>query len=156
LLRHISGVGYSCSSEYPANEVLIQRKAYQALSVPIGAASFLTLFLTFPTRLTNEACAANPKFTFRTVFSLQSLSRIDGLGFILLLAFCVFLVTGLEQAALGYPWTSGMVLALLVCASALLLPFFTWSWYVTSRRTSPEPVFPWRFLQSRIRIGMLL
>jgi hypothetical protein len=137
-------------------EIRVRRKAYQCFSIPIGATSFLTLFFTFPTRLPNEPCATNPAFTFRSVFSLESLSRIDGLGLTLLLRFCVLLVTGLEQAALGYSWTSGIVLTLLLCGLAFFLSFFTWSWYVTSRRTSPEPVFPWRFLQSRIRVAMLL
>ena len=129
---------------------------YHSLSVPIGTAAFLILFLTFPTRLSNEACAANPKFTFSTVFSFKSLSKIDGVGFTFLLGFCVLLATGLQEAALGYAWTSGKVLALLLCALAFLVPFFAWSFYVTKKRNSPEPVFPWRFLQSRIRVGMLL
>jgi hypothetical protein len=68
----------------------------------------------------------------------------------------VLLTTGLQQAAQGYAWSSAMVLGLIVSSVPVGAAFFTWQWYVTTRRTNPEPVFPWRLFQSRQRIGMIL
>jgi hypothetical protein len=68
----------------------------------------------------------------------------------------VLLTTGLQQAAQGYAWSSAMVLGLLVSSAPTAAAFFTWQWYATTRRTDPEPVFPWRLFQSRQRVGMIL
>jgi hypothetical protein len=68
----------------------------------------------------------------------------------------VLLATGLQQAAQGYAWSSPMVLGLLITMAPFCIAFFTWQWYATTRLANPEPVFPWRMCQSRIRIGMFL
>jgi hypothetical protein len=73
-----------------------------------------------------------------------------------MVATLVLLATGLQQAAQGYSWTSGMVLGMLVTCVPLAVAFFTWQWYATTRRSNPEPVFPWRICQDRRRIGMIL
>lgn len=68
----------------------------------------------------------------------------------------VLLATGLQQASLDYEWSSNKVLPLLVVSAPFAIAFFTWQWYATQRRTNPEPVFPWRFCQSRIQLGMIM
>jgi hypothetical protein len=68
----------------------------------------------------------------------------------------VLLTTGLQQTAEGYAWDSSMVLGLIVSFAPLALSFFIWQWYATTRRTNPEPVFPWRLCQDRRRIGMIM
>jgi hypothetical protein len=68
----------------------------------------------------------------------------------------VLLATGLQQASLDYAWSSNKVLPLLVVSAPFAIAFFTWQWYITQRRANPEPVFPWRFCQSRIQLGMIM
>jgi hypothetical protein len=74
----------------------------------------------------------------------------------LMLGTLVLLATGLQQASLDYAWSSNKVLPLLVASAPFAIAFFTWQWYATQRRTNPEPVFPWRFCQSRIQLGMIM
>lgn len=126
------------------------------LSVPIGVAAGIGLFVALPPRLWNEPAAGISNGGDRGAGYWSSLRRVDILGSLLMLGSCLFVSTGLQQAAVGYSWTSAVVLPLLVLAAPFTIGFFVWQWYVTTRRTFPEPVFPWRFCQSRIRIGMLL
>ncbi|KAF2729272.1 MFS multidrug transporter-like protein [Polyplosphaeria fusca] len=124
------------------------------LNVPIGASMFVLLLLFFPKRLWNEPATAAPKEN--KMLSSKSLRRVDVLGSALLLGGCILVATGLQQHILGYAWKSSMVLALLIFAAILLISFLTWQWFVTTKRTFPEPVFPWRFCQNRVSLGMCI
>lgn len=88
--------------------------------------------------------------------SSKSVRRIDFMGAILLLGACLLVSTGLQQAALGYAWTSAYVLPLVLMTVPFLFAFLAWEWHVTTRRVHPEPVFPWRLIRSRICMGMVL
>jgi hypothetical protein len=112
--------------------------------------SLFGLAFTFPAKLSVESAATSDSKT-----SMVSLRRIDIVGSALLLGSCILLSTGLQQAALGYGWTSSLVLPLLLVSSPIIAAFLTWEWFVTKREI-PEPVFPWRFCQSRICLGMIL
>ncbi|KAF2256481.1 MFS general substrate transporter [Trematosphaeria pertusa] len=122
------------------------------LNVPTCGTALIGLFVIFPAKLRNEPSAQDDSGSF----TIKSLRRIDVLGSLLLLGACLLISTGLQQAALGYAWQSSLVLPLLLITVPLVVAFFIWEWYITSRRGYPEPVFPWRFCQSRIRIGMML
>jgi hypothetical protein len=87
--------------------------------------------------------------------SVQSLRRLDFLGVTLMLGTLVMLATGLQQASLGYAWSSAKVLALLVCSVPFVVAFSAWQWYATQWRRNPEPVLPWRFCKSRVQLGMI-
>lgn len=118
------------------------------LGVTIGAA----LLWTFPRHLAHEPAGKSHPVSF------HSLTRVDFLGCALLLAACLLLTTGLQQAAIGYSFTSAYVLPLLVCSGPCVVAFLAWQWFVTTKtlRIALEPVFPWRFCQSRVRLGMIL
>ncbi|TVY91258.1 Efflux pump [Lachnellula willkommii] len=88
-------------------------------------------------------------------FSLQSLNRVDGLGAMLLLGAGVLLITALQQAADGKSFAAAVVLPLLVISGVMWVAFVGWSWFVTTKRTLPEPIFPWRFIKSRVCIGLV-
>ena len=118
--------------------------------------SGIALFLIFPRRLWNESLAQTEDATSWRALSFHHLHRIDVLGFFLLLGSCIFVATGLQQAAAGQSWKSPIVLALLICTVPLAVAFFIWQWYITTRQSSIEPVFPWIFCQSRIRLGMMM
>jgi hypothetical protein len=76
----------------------------------------------------------------------------------LLLASSVLLVTGLQQAGNPYRWDSALIVTCLVLSTLAWISFFAWSRYTTAREKpgGREPVFPWRIVQSRVRIGMLI
>jgi len=86
------------------------------------------------------------------------MSRLDLVGTVLLLAASVLVVTALQQAGNAHSWASPLVITCLVTSVISWISFFAWSWYITTRKTQSgrEPVFPWRFVQSRVRIGMLI
>lgn len=73
-----------------------------------------------------------------------------------MVATIVLLTTGLQQAAQGYAWSSPVVLGLIISSAPACVAFFAWQWFATTRRTNPEPVFPWRLCQSRRRMGMIM
>ncbi|KAF2184758.1 MFS general substrate transporter [Zopfia rhizophila CBS 207.26] len=126
------------------------------INVPVGVVAIAGLLPMFPNRLWNEPASQDSKAIHTRLFLHGSLWRIDILGSMLLLGVTLLSSTGLQQAALGYAWTSPFVLPLLISAVPFTFAFFTWQWFITTRRANPEPVFPWRFCQSRICLGMIL
>ncbi|CAO2654475.1 Nn.00g112080.m01.CDS01 [Neocucurbitaria sp. VM-36] len=124
------------------------------VNVPIGVIALLLLGLLFPYPMFNEP-AAKLSTQYNSIFR-NILTRLDMVGTILLLASCLLLTTGLQQAALGYSFSSAYVLPLLVCSGPFCAAFFTWQWFITTRRSLPEPIFPWRFCQSRVQFGTVL
>lgn len=121
-------------------------------NVPVGVLAALALCLTLPRKLWNEPAAQQT----HALFSVNSLRRVDFFGAALMLGTLVFLVTGLQEAALGYAWSDAKVVALLVCAVPFVIAFLVWQRHVTLHPTSLEPVFPWRFCQSRVQLGMIM
>jgi hypothetical protein len=89
-------------------------------------------------------------------FSIKSLERVDAFGATLLVGAGVILIVGLQLAADRSSFSSAAVIAMLIVAGLVWLSFFGWSWFVTTKRTLPDPVFPWRFVTNRVAAGMLL
>jgi hypothetical protein len=85
-----------------------------------------------------------------------SLKRLDFVGVLLLLAAMTLHVTGFEQAANLYEWTSAQVLAPLLVSACLWVAFFASQWYITKPQTIAEPIFPWRFCRSRVVMGIIM
>lgn len=125
---------------------------YIVLSVPICVPTSLALWFTLPKALWNEPAAQSLGKTSLSA----SLRRLDILGAVLMVATIVLLTTGLQEAAQGHAWTSGVVLGLIISSVPAGVAFFAWQWFATTRRTEPEPVFPWRLCTSRRRMGMIM
>lgn len=85
-----------------------------------------------------------------------SIKRLDLSGGLLLLLAMTLHITALEHAANLYSWRSAKVLAPLVISVSLWVGSFTSQWYGTTADSQNEMVFPWRFCQNRIFIGLLL
>ncbi|KAF2438547.1 MFS multidrug transporter-like protein [Karstenula rhodostoma CBS 690.94] len=119
------------------------------LNVPICGIAIVGIFFTFPNKLWNEPATHHD-------LSTASLRRLDLIGSTLLLGACLLISTGLQQAAIGYAWTSAFVLPLLLMTAPFSVAFLCWEWLITTRRENPEPVFPWRFCRSRKAVGMIL
>jgi hypothetical protein len=121
-------------------------------SVPVGLVTSLALWFTLPTYAWNEPAAQMTEG--RNLMS--SIRRLDILGALLMVGAIVLLTTGLQQASRGYGWSSAMVLGLIVSSGPVVVAFFMWQWFATTRLTNPEPVFPWRLCQNRLRMGMIM
>ncbi|KAH8730006.1 major facilitator superfamily domain-containing protein, partial [Phaeosphaeriaceae sp. PMI808] len=123
------------------------------VNAPIGAVALVLLGWLLARPMWNEPAA---KLSAGESISRNLLRRLDIIGTVLLLGSCLLLTTGLQQAALGYNFSSAFVLPLLICSGPFCIAFFGWQWFITTRRTQPEPVFPWRFCQNRVRFGSIL
>lgn len=89
-------------------------------------------------------------------FAKGTLQRIDFPGFFLFLSACLLLVCALEEAGIEYAWSSALIITFLTLSGLLLIAFFVWQRYVCYKDTPREPVFPWKFAQNRILMGMFL
>lgn len=94
--------------------------------------------------------------TWLQTFSKAQFRRVDFLGTGLLLSATILLVAPLEEADVTYAWDSAFVIVLLIVSGISWIGFLFWSRKVTRGSGAREPVFPWRFMQSRVRIGLLL
>ena len=81
---------------------------------------------------------------------------MDYTGVILLLLSNTFLVTALQEANHEYQWESAFVVVLLVVSAVTWVLFLAWSRKITDVQELREPIFPWRFMQSRVRIALLM
>lgn len=126
-------------------------------SVPVGIIAVLALILSIPNGFPHHISApqvnVEPK---RKTLSRHNFQRVDFTGTALLLAASIILVTAFEEAANGHNWNSALVIALLIVSSLLWPSFIFWERRVTLASGITEPIFPWRFLQSRVRVGMIL
>lgn len=127
-------------------------------SVPAGAVAIILLLLAIPKNFPHHGLPESvyPRQSVRHRFTRAQLGRIDFLGTALLLSATVLLVTALEETGIQFQWKSPFVITILVLSALSWIAFFAWSERITSAEKSREPVFPWRFVQSRVCIGLLL
>ena len=93
---------------------------------------------------------------YSSFLSTHALKRVDFVGAAMLLVATLFLVAALQEAGLDYQWNSGFVIALLTISGVTWIAFLVWERRTTMAATKREPVFPWRFIQNRVWLGMLL
>lgn len=89
------------------------------------------------------------------VLSKENLSRIDGLGFLLLMLATLSFTACFQEAESKFPWNSPYVITLLVVTVCLWTAILLWERHVT-KSVVREPVLPWRFVQDRAMLGILL
>ncbi|PCH08139.1 Major facilitator superfamily domain, general substrate transporter [Penicillium occitanis (nom. inval.)] len=125
--------------------------------VPPAALTGAVLVFALPNGFPNHADAAlqGERFSFRNYFN-ETLHRVDFMGCFMLLIATLFLVTALEEADTEFPWKSGFVISLLAISGVAWVLFLLWERRITSNPKRQEPVFPWRFLQNRVWLGMML
>lgn len=129
----------------------------QFSSVPPAALTGAVLVFALPNGFPNHADAAlqGERFSFRNYFN-ETLHRVDFVGCFMLLIATLFLVTALEEADTEFAWKSGFVISLLAISGVAWVLFLLWERRITSNPKRQEPVFPWRFLQNRVWLGMML
>jgi MFS family permease len=118
------------------------------LNLPVSAIIFAALFFTLPPDFPYQGMTKKPK--------PAPLASIDFLGTILLIAALILTLVGLEQAVSDLNWITAKTLAPLCIAVLLWAAFLASQYWVTKRGGIVEPIFPWRFIESRAMIGMIL
>lgn len=114
------------------------------------------IILALPNRFPYHATPnARKGFSLRQYIG-ETVQRVDFLGTGLLLVATLFLVASLEEVNHEFAWRSAFVITLLVISGIAWILFLVWERQVTLHSDTREPVFPWRFVQNRIWMGMLL
>ncbi|KAL8917522.1 MAG: hypothetical protein Q9172_005810 [Xanthocarpia lactea] len=128
------------------------------INIPPGLLTMFLLLVTIPKHFPHHHLppSAPQRLNFKRRFSGKQLRRVDYLGTVLLLLSTTFLVTALQEADNEYGWNSAFIVTLLVMSGVAWLLFLSWSRKITDDQNFREPVFPWRLVQSRVRIGLLL
>lgn len=126
------------------------------LNVPAGTVAIIVLIISIPAHFPYHGQPSTEKRKIGKVFSRETMKRLDILGAALLLVAILLLVTALEEAGIRFPWKSPFVIILLTVSGLLWIVFLAWERRLTRAASVQEPVFPWRFVQSRVWVGMLL
>ena len=126
------------------------------ISVPAGLITIVVMHLSLPPNYPFHGLPSSSYqvLKWREKLSKEQIGRIDVPGTIALVSATVFLVAALEEANSQYTWGSTFVVISLVVSCISWAAFFTWSWWTTGSAALREPVFPWRFIQSRVCIGL--
>ena len=118
--------------------------------MPVGAVGFGLVVSLLPN---NFPFHGMPE---RLLKGAPKFKRIDFGGVALLLIATVLLTSGLQEAGIDFAWDSAFTISVLVLSGISWIAFVVWSYYITRNPGAVEPVFPWRFFQSRICMATLL
>ena len=127
-------------------------------SVPAGAVSIILVLITIPRNFPHHGIppSLHQTQTLRRSSLRAQLLRADFVGTTLLLSATVFLVTAFEEAGVQYQWHSAFIIAVLVVSAVSWIAFLAWSRKITHMEGLREPVFPWRFVESRVCMALLV
>ncbi|KAI1759003.1 putative multidrug resistance protein fnx1 [Hypoxylon sp. FL1150] len=118
------------------------------LNVPSGVVAAIVVLLVVPNDYPYQgSLTQKPRPGFKA---------LDFTGAFLMLAGLALLISGLEQAATLLSWSSATVIAPICVSAFVWVAFFASQWYATRPQSPTEPVFPWRFIQSREIMGLLV
>jgi hypothetical protein len=127
------------------------------LSVPAGAVALGIILFAMPNGFPFHGIPKEQRPNSINKLSLKwLLARFDLFGATLLLAATLLLVAALEEADVHYPWKSAFVITLLTISGLSWVGFLLWERHMTQNAKVCEPVFPWRFVESRVLLGMIL
>lgn len=125
------------------------------LNVPAAAPVVAIIFWCVPRGFPYH----NKPKAFKQLLSKVTIKKVDFVGGALLLLATLSLTAAVEEAGLSHGWRSAFVVALLVVSGVLWILILFWERHITQKSNASgfiEPVFPWRFAESRIFMGMLL
>lgn len=125
-------------------------------SAPTGSACVLGLVIFLPNTFPHHHRSRDASVEARTTCSRNQFLRLDPIGATLLLCASVLLVISLEQGGNSYSWRSPFIIICFSLCGICWLCFFAWSRFATDREDMEGPVFPWRLVQTRYCLGMLL
>uniref|UniRef100_A0A093VPT8 Putative transporter C3H1.06c n=1 Tax=Talaromyces marneffei PM1 TaxID=1077442 RepID=A0A093VPT8_TALMA len=118
-------------------------------SVPLGVISGALLLFSVPGDFPNQGKIARRE--------RPRLQNIDFVGTFLMLSAVALIVSGFDQAASRLSWTTAEALGPLCASAVACIAFFLSQYWHAKRHQSPiESVFPWRFCQSRVIMGIII
>ncbi|KAF2230324.1 MFS general substrate transporter [Viridothelium virens] len=126
------------------------------LNVPPGALAGVILVFCLPNHFPYHGNSQNRRHMSGKTSFKQTFQRLDLVGSILLIIATLSLVAALLEASNEFPWKSAFVITLLTISGLCWGVFLLWEYFITISDGIQEPVFPWRFVQSRVWTGMLL
>ncbi|KAI9043094.1 MFS general substrate transporter [Aspergillus affinis] len=125
------------------------------LNLPPAALAGLVIIFMIPNRFPNHHKPRTTDVSLKNSL-LGGLRRLDFIGSSLLLIATVCLAAPLEEANREFAWRSAFTIVMLVISGFAWIIFLLWERRVTLSKGLVEPVFPWRFAQNRVWMGMLL
>ena len=134
------------------------QSAYLCTSACSGCLAAILVFITLPTNFPHHGLPQsiyNP-LTMSQRFSKKQILRVDWFGTFFLLSASILLVVVLEQTEIQYEWRSPFAIVVLIISALSWIGFLAWSRRITLLAGRCEPVFPWRFMQSRVCVGLLV
>jgi hypothetical protein len=124
-------------------------------SVPAGALAMILILFFVPKNFPYQGQPAYENRRLSAVLTKTQFKSVDFIGAGLLLTATLFLVSALQEAGVDYAWKSAFVITFLAIAGIAWILFFLWERWVTLFSKTIEPVFPWRFIRSRVWLGMI-
>ncbi|KAI0388600.1 drug resistance transporter [Xylariaceae sp. FL0594] len=134
--------------------VISQRTTWRwvfLINVPVGTLIAFCVLISVPNDYPYQGFGKE-----RATNSRLRLSNIDFTGAILMLTGLALVISGLEDAASLLSWTSASTLAPIIVSAFVWVAFLFSQWWFTKPGSSVQPVFPWRFCQSRLVMGLIL
>ncbi|KAL8724486.1 MAG: hypothetical protein Q9166_007920 [cf. Caloplaca sp. 2 TL-2023] len=128
------------------------------LNVPSGLVAIALLLLCLPNAFPHHHQPNSELRKLKATLTVKTFRKVDFTGSVLLLTATVLLVAALEEAGTRFSWRSPFVIILLIASGLLWMVFLTWERHVTKAESHihREPVFPFRFIESRVWVGMML
>ena len=136
----------------------IETLAKSNFSIPAGAVAVALLSFAFPTKFprhNSTRFSVQPR-SISHIFSLSLLRKVDFLGAILLLSGSIFLIAALQEVNNGESWNAVTIVVLLALTGPLWIAFLVWERRITRAQSHIEPVFPWRFVEDPVWMGMIV
>lgn len=113
------------------------------LNVPCGVLIVLVILLSWPDSIDKRSLSLHK----------VSLTQIDYVGTILLMAATVLLIVALQEAGTAtFSWSSSVIIGLLTASGISVLGLVGWICFLENveRESSITPTFPFRFLRQRV------
>ena len=114
------------------NELLI------AKSAPGGAAAIVLIAICLPSASLSSG-QRTMEAQLRSKFSKASLSRLEVLGVVILLAASILLVFAVEEAGQRYSWKGAVIISTITLAGICWISFIGWEYSVDRSRSSFSP-----------------
>ncbi|KAF2251689.1 putative multidrug resistance protein fnx1 [Trematosphaeria pertusa] len=126
------------------------------LNIPAAAPALIFAIFALPKNFPHHGQLDRPRRTFKTLIAKETTQKVDLMGAGLLLLATLSMTAGFEEADSQFPWKSAYVISLLTISGILWISLVLWERYITNHSKTVEPVLPWRFMQDRAMLSLLL
>ena len=144
--------------KYTKFSLLAEHWLTSSFSIPAGAVAIVLISFAFPANFPRHnytELSGEPR-SISQIFTFTFLKKVDFLGAILLLGGSIFLIAALQEVNNGESWNTPTIIVLLVLTGPLWIAFLAWERRITKAQSYIEPVFPWRFVEDPVWMGMIV